>query len=104
MGALYASQGGDAIMALIERVEPERPHKDDPPCTCGSTAVIDANRHDWRCARRLWIERNDARGAVHLTDAERERMLWWLHQPVPPGPMKDLDVAIIRKLTARGGR
>lgn len=37
-------------------------------------------------------------GAVRLTDAERERMLWWLHKPVPPGPMKELDEAIIRKL------
>jgi hypothetical protein len=26
-------------------------------------------------------------------------MLWWLHRPVPPGPMKELDEAIIRKLT-----
>jgi hypothetical protein len=49
-----------------------------PACDCGSTAVIDANRHDWRCARRLWIERGDARtelrGAVRRIAAlERER-------------------------------
>jgi hypothetical protein len=50
-----------------------------PACDCGSTAVIDANRHDWRCARRLWIERGDARtelrGAVEaraLLDAIRD--------------------------------
>jgi hypothetical protein len=61
-------------MSLIERTEPERPHKDDPPCTCGSTAVIDANRHDWRCARRLWIERNDALGAVSTVETH-------LHEP-----------------------
>lgn len=36
--------------------------------------------------------------AVKLTEAERERMLWWLHQPVVPGPMKVLDETIIRKL------
>jgi hypothetical protein len=38
-------------------------------------------------------------GAVDLTDAERERVLWWLYRPVPPGPMKELDEAIIRKFT-----
>lgn len=45
--------------------------------------------------------REQLRGAVCLTDAERERVLWWLHQPVPPGPMKELDEAIIRKITGR---
>lgn len=44
------------------------------------------------------------RGAVCLTDAERERLLWWLHRPVPPGPMKDLDVALIAKLTTGRGQ
>jgi hypothetical protein len=43
--------------------------------------------------------RQQLQGAVCLTDAERERMLWWLHKPVPPGPMKALDEAIIRKLS-----
>lgn len=43
-------------------------------------------------------------GAVCLTDAERERLLWWLHRPVPPGPMKDLDVALIAKLTTGRGQ
>lgn len=38
------------------------------------------------------------RGAVHFTDEERERVLWWLRRPVHPGPMKDLDEQIIRKL------
>ena len=37
---------------------------------------------------------------LRLTAAERDRVLWWLHQPVPPGPMKELDVAIIRKIQA----
>ena len=49
------------MMTLIERIEPLKPHKDDPPCTCGQMAAIDKDRHDWRCARRLWIERNLAR-------------------------------------------
>lgn len=35
---------------------------------------------------------------VILTKEERERVLWWLHHPVPPGPMKDLDEKIIRRL------
>jgi hypothetical protein len=35
---------------------------------------------------------------IRLTDIERERLLWWLYQPVPPGPAKELDVQIIRKL------
>lgn len=38
---------------------------------------------------------------VRLTDAERERVLWWLHRPVPPGPMKALDEAIIHKLNGK---
>lgn len=33
-----------------------------------------------------------------FTAAERERLLWWLHRPVPPGELKTLDEAIIRKL------
>jgi hypothetical protein len=36
-------------------------------------------------------------GAVSLTDEERERVLWWLRQPVPPGPMKELDERILQK-------
>lgn len=47
---------------------------------------------------------DELRGAVCLTDAERERLLWWLHRPVPPGPMKDLDVALIAKLTTGRGQ
>jgi hypothetical protein len=39
---------------------------------------------------------------VHFTNEERERVLWWLRKPVPPGPMKVLDEAIIRKIN--GGR
>lgn len=38
---------------------------------------------------------------VHLTDAERARLLFWLYKPVPPSPEKDLDVQIIRKLERR---
>lgn len=40
-------------------------------------------------------------GAVSLSDAEWERVLWWLHRPVPPGPMKALDEAIIRAITSQ---
>lgn len=36
---------------------------------------------------------------VLLTHEERERLLFWLHKPVPPGPAKDLDVRLIRKLS-----
>lgn len=44
-------------------------------------------------------------GAVSLTDAEWERVLWWLHRPVPPGPEHALDGQIIRKITTqRGGK
>jgi len=35
----------------------------------------------------------------HLTEAEIQRILWWLHRPVPPGPEKDLDYELIRKLS-----
>lgn len=36
---------------------------------------------------------------VHLTKEEQERLLWWLHKPVPPGPAKELDERLIRKLS-----
>lgn len=42
--------------------------------------------------------------SVRLTDAEWERVLWWLHSPVPPGPAKELDEAIIRKIAASHGK
>lgn len=38
---------------------------------------------------------------VTLTNAEWERVLWWLHKPVPPGPAKTLDETIIRKIMAQ---
>jgi hypothetical protein len=41
---------------------------------------------------------------VRFTDAERDRVLWWLRRPVHPGPMKDLDEAILRKLTSEANR
>jgi hypothetical protein len=54
---------------------------------------------------KLEAERDELRrqlqGAVRFTDAERERVLWWLRRPVHPGPMKDLDERIIRKLNGR---
>jgi hypothetical protein len=38
---------------------------------------------------------------VILSEAERERLLWWLYRPVPPSPEKDMDVRLIRKLERR---
>jgi hypothetical protein len=42
------------------------------------------------------------RGAVGVTvtftPEERERLLWWLRRPVHPGPAKELDERILRKL------
>lgn len=73
-------------MGVIRRDEPEKPHKDDPPCTCGCKAIIDVNRHDWRCARRLWIERNDARGAVGLLRAAAPFVVW-----PPSTPMEERE-------------
>lgn len=35
----------------------------------------------------------------YLTEDEVQRILWWLHHPVPPGPEKDLDNQLIRKLS-----
>jgi hypothetical protein len=56
-------------------------------------------RYDTELARHLETRRALAAVRVKgLTDRERERVLWWLHRPVPPGPMKELDEAIIRKL------
>lgn len=40
-------------------------------------------------------------GAVSLTREQWERVLWWLHQPVPPGPAKALDEAIIREISSQ---
>lgn len=37
---------------------------------------------------------------LRLTLAERDRLLVLLYRPVPPGPAKDLDVAIIAKIQA----
>lgn len=36
---------------------------------------------------------------VWLTKEERDRLLFWLHRPVPPGPAKVLDEQLIRKLS-----
>lgn len=36
---------------------------------------------------------------VVLTPVECERLLYWLHRPVPPGPDRDLDVRLIKKLS-----
>lgn len=48
--------------------------------------------------------RDNAQGAVSLTDDEWDRVVWWLSRPVPPSPMKALDEAILHKIAAaRGG-
>jgi hypothetical protein len=36
---------------------------------------------------------------VALTKEEQDRLLFWLHKPVPPGPEKELDERLIRKLS-----
>jgi hypothetical protein len=36
---------------------------------------------------------------VVLADEEVARLLFWLHTPVPPGPMRDLDIRLIWKLS-----
>jgi len=54
-----------------------------------------------------WVEyvRADTHaGAVSLSDEQWERVLWWLHKPVPPGPAKDMDAAIIRAITTQRGQ
>jgi hypothetical protein len=51
----------------------------------------------------VYALRDQLARAVHLTDEERERVLWWLHKPVPPGPAKELDERIIRKLNGGAG-
>jgi hypothetical protein len=43
-------------------------------------------------------------GAVSLSDEQWERVLGWLHMPVPPGPAKALDESIIRAINAQRGR
>lgn len=40
---------------------------------------------------------------VTLTESEKNRILWWLHKPVPPGPGKEMDQRLIQKLSQRGG-
>jgi hypothetical protein len=41
------------------------PSEHGPPCTCGSRAVIDAQRHALDCHRRQWIEVvDDARRVI----------------------------------------
>jgi hypothetical protein len=55
-------------------------------------------------ASRITVALNNDAGAVRFTDAERDRVLWWLRRPVHPGPMKDLDEAILRKLTSEANR
>jgi hypothetical protein len=43
-------------------------------------------------------------GAVSLTDEQWERVLWWLHKPVLPGPAKALDETIICAINAQRGQ
>jgi hypothetical protein len=91
-------------MSLIEQCARalHRRDVDDPAC--------EPERREWdhltvelqdeyRADARAVLDAANHQGVVDLTDAERKRVLWWLHRPVPPGPMKELDVAIIRKFT-----
>jgi hypothetical protein len=50
------------------------------------------------------VPEQQLQGAVCLTDAEWERVLCWLHKPVPPGPAKALDESIIRKIANQRGQ
>lgn len=99
-------------MAQAERpaVMPENRHYESPEyrCpTCVGTGEIESSDSGdeswWDCRHcngtgKLADRRRPDRHA--LTDDELERVLWWLHHPVPPGPEKDLDVRIIFKLEA----
>jgi uncharacterized protein (DUF1778 family) len=49
------------------------------------------------------LRANDA-GALSLTDEQWERVLWWLHKPVLPGPAKALDETIICAINAQRGQ
>lgn len=92
-------------MTVIEH-SPMCPH-------CGVTYVEEGDGQqctEGRCTGRVsWEATADAyrqqlQGAVCLTDSEWERVLYWLHKPVPPGPMKMMDEAIIRKITTQRGQ
>lgn len=65
-----------------------------------TTAIVGALENAERQADEA---RQQLEGAVNLTDAEWERVISWLATPVPPGPGRDFDVAIMRKIAAQRG-
>lgn len=112
----------DEINAAIERVEIARQNNPlaftfldkldlDPSMSYAAYARRLAIVHSERMTREdrdviyaaAWLNGlavgHELGKGARLTDAERERVLWWLHRPVAPGPAKVLDETIIRKLT-----
>jgi uncharacterized protein (DUF1778 family) len=94
-------------MSVVERSERERV----------AIAIYEARVHaaiinGWdaepAALRERFLKAADAAlnssGAVFLTDEQWERVLSWLHVPVPPGPAKVLDESIIRAINAQRGR
>jgi hypothetical protein len=89
-------------VSVIERTQAER------DAEAKALGFVPASDDITQAERRGYCKGWDAavahsrtiKGAVHFTDAERERLLWWLRRPVHPGPMKELDVQIMRKLGA----
>lgn len=51
-----------------------------------------------------YVPADQLTGAVSLTDEQWNRVLGWLHMPVPPGPAKALDESIIRAINAQRGQ
>lgn len=69
------------------------------------TVLYDQASADWY-RERNWavtemVPADQPAGAVWLTEGQRNRLLDLLSRPVPPGPLKKLDEAIITKLTER---
>jgi hypothetical protein len=50
------------------------------------------------------VPASQLKGAVSLSDNEWNRVLWLLHRPTPPGPLKALDEAIIGKINHTRGQ
>jgi hypothetical protein len=89
--------------ALIERVARAIYETQDNSIPWDSDTLGDWRRDYEREKAEAALDAANYQGAMHLTDAEWDRVLWWLLHPVPPGPMKELDERIISKIDrARG--
>jgi hypothetical protein len=96
-------------MAVIERWDdehcPNSQRGDGGHCAHADTHdVCDWCGAQWGEGGAMLVPVERLRGAVFLSDAEWKRVLWWLHKPLPPGPAKSLDEAIIRKITTQRGQ